>query len=1465
MPTEYRLQLLSHGEIFTNREEALTYIEKNFKHESLYAEPALFLYGDKKQPYFILAFGVGDKEITYIDSGDIKESIDNIINGDGQRNEDLATIKDRLMDIVNATGLFYDENKKTHQITYVPDNKDVLLRDAETLAEAVDIISKYVQKYVDETTLNVAETNSAKLTLLENNNGGKVLRAAVKISDNGDSDDEEFNNNIVGIKSDGLYAAAHLEYNENNNQLTFYSSGVKNGRFQDDAKKQVIDLGKHSEVVSDNSDENPIEINVKSDNSTKKISGKLKISEDSSNIIKVQDGALLVDGRAKNIKYKDSTVFSALNSLNTKVDEISSKSELIEKDSDTIDFSITKDANGCTVIGGEVKRSSDNSLKISDGGLSVNLDMKINPADNTLTVKLGDKIEVLTLPSVDFSTLIEKVTYNAANKTIQITFTDGKTVTIPVEDLFKLYTFENDADSPIKLTTEVAPDGSSIVKANIVLKPTDNLVKVENGQLYVSEANIDNKIDVVKTKVETDVKNLSDSMNSEIQTLKETDITLGNGIDSNKEAIKSEASRAELAEQNLSSKIDANTNEISHLVERVTSVEDVNKQQDADINSLKSDNELNKTTIVELKSSVSANETAIANETTRALGEEKKISDITLANQSGLTNLSARVNNVETSLSDRISKTENDIATLNGASTVNGSVREMISVSINGTVMPAIETEKTQREVEDSRLADAIKELQSNVSTGNEATLEAAKSYTDAQVNNAKRDVLVEAATDATTKANTALTDAKTYSDDKLSQAVNRLENADATTNEKVDALKDETDAIKSELSNRVETVTIEKNSASDLQYTLFVDGKPAGEINIPKDQFLKDVTYDHNSRELVFVFTTSEGDKTSTLDISDLVDTYIAGDGLSLTDNVFSVKVAVGSEDYLTVTEDGIMLKGVDNALDLKANVVDVYTKDEADAKFLTEYQDITGLATKDELKNVSDKVTDNENALSILNGNESQDGSVKKALVDAKAYTDTKVGEESDRAKSAEKANADAINILNGNEAVSGSVANAIKVSKDYTDDKVLVEKQERTTVETELRNLIQSKANTSDVYSKTEIDAKGYLTEHQDISGLATKAEVENVDNKIATVDEKVTANKTDITNLTNVVNGMKFHVADSDTISTVLKATETTNELTSNVKIANVESNIIKFNGGGLYANVTFEYNKATNKISFNDGNGVKEFELSNHSLVDDGYYDSDTKSIVLVVIKDGGTTEHVSIPVGDLVNDFKVVDTDNDPIKLHSNTGADGIREISATLAISESKDNGVLNNNGTLFVSKHAKDLIALWENPDGTSTDQSIQGILTSLRVKTDKVDGIESNVAALQSDVNSIKVDTTGLKADLATAKEKIDANTAGIAANKGSIDILNGQMTILNGNVTTLQNSFNELETKVNSYEERVSKLESGLNTTNTAINQLTGDLDELKKQLGTPEEGKDDIYTRLNKIEDVLNNLIDFGNY
>lgn len=145
-----------------------------------------------------------------------------------------------------------------------------------------------------------------------------------------------------------------------------------------------------------------------------------------------------------------------------------------------------------------------------------------------------------------------------------------------------------------------------------------------------------------------------------------------------------------------------------------------------------------------------------------------------------------------------------------------------------------------------------------------------------------------------------------------------------------------------------------------------------------------------------------------------------------------------------------------VDAALDEKANSSDVYTKDEADAKFLTEHQDISGLATKDELSDAVEPLA------------------VKADVEDALAL----------------KADADSV------------------YTKDEADAKFLTEHQDISglaskteleeavaplAVKADVDTALDEKADADAVYTKDEADAK-FLTEHQDISTLATKTELE-----------------------------------------------------------------------------------------------------------------------------------------------------------------------------------------------------------------------------------------------------------------------------------------------------------------------------------------------------------------------------------
>jgi hypothetical protein len=73
-------------------------------------------------------------------------------------------------------------------------------------------------------------------------------------------------------------------------------------------------------------------------------------------------------------------------------------------------------------------------------------------------------------------------------------------------------------------------------------------------------------------------------------------------------------------------------------------------------------------------------------------------------------------------------------------------------------------------------------------------------------------------------------------------------------------------------------------------QYQFKKDGEVLNTINIPKDQFLKSASYNDVSNKLVFVFNTATGESTTEVDVNDLVDTYTAGDYITITDSVIAV-----------------------------------------------------------------------------------------------------------------------------------------------------------------------------------------------------------------------------------------------------------------------------------------------------------------------------------------------------------------------------------------------------------------------------------------------------------------------------------------------------------------------------------------------------------------------------------------------
>lgn len=135
-------------------------------------------------------------------------------------------------------------------------------------------------------------------------------------------------------------------------------------------------------------------------------------------------------------------------------------------------------------------------------------------------------------------------------------------------------------------------------------------------------------------------------------------------------------------------------------------------------------------------------------------------------------------------------------------------------------------------------------------------------------------------------------------------------------------------DAVLSDLESLAGvTYSIEKDS-SGLVYTLKdSQGNPKGTINIPQDTFLDSASFSAETKKLTLTFNTASGKEAISVDMSSLVDTYTAGNGIAISNHVVSAKVDSASESYLTVGTAGLKVSGINSALAGKAALNDFNT----------------------------------------------------------------------------------------------------------------------------------------------------------------------------------------------------------------------------------------------------------------------------------------------------------------------------------------------------------------------------------------------------------------------------------------------------------------------------------------------------------------------------------------------------------
>lgn len=101
------------------------------------------------------------------------------------------------------------------------------------------------------------------------------------------------------------------------------------------------------------------------------------------------------------------------------------------------------------------------------------------------------------------------------------------------------------------------------------------------------------------------------------------------------------------------------------------------------------------------------------------------------------------------------------------------------------------------------------------------------------------------------------------------------------------------------------------------------------------KDGMVNKVEFNPTSKILTITFNTDSGKDAIPVDLSSLVDTYTAGNGITIAGNVVSVKRDPNSEgNFLSVGTAGVKISGVQNAIDTAKDAVVGHDTDTATSK---------------------------------------------------------------------------------------------------------------------------------------------------------------------------------------------------------------------------------------------------------------------------------------------------------------------------------------------------------------------------------------------------------------------------------------------------------------------------------------------------------------------------------------------------
>ena len=542
MNKNYRLQLRSHKEIFPSRENAINYINENFKADSLFAEPVVAAYGDGLSPKMILAVGLGNGKIAMIDMTNTEENVTNLINDNTLNKEDIAALKERVTEIVSASGLDFNDNLISGKISYKP--KDSLVAQAKSISEAIELLCAEIKKNKSDFNLTVEDSETINFELKRLPSGDtKVLTGSINLSNDNSivysgvnggikanidvtCSEDDAKNNRLKVKIGDLVKDIELPGFKFIKDVKYYPRNKAIRVNANDGTHLDIDVSDMVQtwVVDAANNNGPVVIHRTEDlGNPDKVYAELKLSPSDNFIEKDVSGNISVSQTkvselaVRKAKEEDAKLDAKIKleldkkALQTDLDKEVNKTNLIDNKLTTAISDINNiklDIKSGKITAGEtstvanrldgnkilsdvkLSNTNDNILKSLSNGLYAKAKLSYNSDKNILTFDNGICPVDITLRDKNN---IDTVEYEAETKDLVFTFSDGcdtlnkRVVRVPLCDLYNNFDVLCDRENPVVLTKQITECGKDILSATINLSDNlDNLIEIVDGALFAS-------------------------------------------------------------------------------------------------------------------------------------------------------------------------------------------------------------------------------------------------------------------------------------------------------------------------------------------------------------------------------------------------------------------------------------------------------------------------------------------------------------------------------------------------------------------------------------------------------------------------------------------------------------------------------------------------------------------------------------------------------------------------------------------------------------------------------------------------------------------------------------------------------------------------------------------------------------------------------------------------------------------